>query len=53
MGKNPLLPHNNRAHTSSTLRTNSMWSCVIGYDPYAGDGEVKKVEDDGAADVNF
>lgn len=29
------MPHNNRVSSSVALKTNSMWSKTIGFDPYA------------------
>jgi hypothetical protein len=33
------MPHNNRMHTSGTLKTHGVWKQVIKYDPYAAEGE--------------
>jgi hypothetical protein len=40
------MPHNNRVSASAALRTNSMWSKTIGYDPYAAADEKKEPEPD-------
>ena len=29
------MPHNNRTHTSASLKTSGIWKNVIKYDPYA------------------
>lgn len=33
------MPHNNRMSASSALKTNSIWTDTIGYDPYANGEE--------------
>ena len=40
------MPHNNRMHTSATLKTHGIWK-TMGYDPYAGDEEKEAEEDQG------
>jgi len=33
------MPHNNRMHTSASLKTHGVWKNVVKYDPYAAEGE--------------
>jgi hypothetical protein len=33
------MPHNNRVSGSHALKTNDMWSNIIGHNPYAAEGE--------------
>ncbi|EEY57128.1 uncharacterized protein PITG_10936 [Phytophthora infestans T30-4] len=33
------MPHNNRMHSSATLKMTGIWKNTIGYDPYAAKGE--------------
>ena len=35
----PKMPHNNRVSSSVALKTNDMWSSVIGHDPYASSAD--------------
>ncbi|KAI9921052.1 hypothetical protein PsorP6_002442 [Peronosclerospora sorghi] len=36
------MPHNNRMHSSATLKMTGIWKDTIGYDPYAADSEKKE-----------
>ncbi|KAF0691716.1 Aste57867_17128 [Aphanomyces stellatus] len=48
-GLNPLLPHNNRVHSSAALQMTGIWTKTIGYDPYAQDGDQREDEEAAAA----
>jgi hypothetical protein len=40
------MPHNNRVSASVALKTNSIWTKTIGYDPYAAEGQREALENE-------
>eukprot|EP01029_Cantina_marsupialis_P028846 TRINITY_DN778077_c0_g1_i1.p1 TRINITY_DN778077_c0_g1~~TRINITY_DN778077_c0_g1_i1.p1 ORF type:complete len:270 (+),score=76.52 TRINITY_DN778077_c0_g1_i1:90-899(+) len=47
------MPHDNRMHTASTLKTHAVWQQVVGYDPYAEANGEKEEEKNGEDSNEF